>query len=81
MVHYKISNTQDTNDGGVEEWKKTYVIENNTKMAYIMISNYIKWNGLTAPIKRQRLAKWIKNTIQLYAVCKTYTLDPEAQID
>lgn len=38
-------------------------------------------NGLNSLVKRHKLAKWIKNMIQLYAVYEHLTSDPKTQKD
>ena len=38
-------------------------------------------NGLNAPTKRHRLAEWIQNKTNIYAVYKKLTLDLKKHID
>ena len=38
-------------------------------------------NGLNAPIKRQRVADWIKNKTHLYATFKRLTSELKTHID
>jgi hypothetical protein len=37
--------------------------------------------GLHSPIKRHKLAKWIKNKIQLFSMCKKLTSLAETHTD
>lgn len=41
----------------------------------------LTYNGISLPIKKQKLSEWIKSMIQLYVVYKRYTLNVKLHVE
>lgn len=82
MFYYKkqLNNIENCNAGN-ERWKAIRYIENKRQndRSKSLLAVILNVNGLKSLIISYRLAEWIKNMTELYAVYKNLTLEPKTQ--